>query len=132
MSSYPKTVHQMRDFLLHKGYEPAVVEETIERLVVGEFLDDRKYTTLMLQSEVCRKWKPIYVVEQKLRLRGVDRRLIDEEKESMSTEIQEWMRTKIEQLHNRYIERWYDIWKTVQSITAKWYAYDLVKSVCGV
>lgn len=131
VSRYPKTVKQLREFLLRKGYAPDAVETVVERLQAHGILDDTVYARLTLQSEVCRKGKPLSVIEQKLRVKGVDKTILQELQEELAGELEEGMRGRIVRLRERLLARWYDHMKILQNITAKGYPYWLVKEVTG-
>jgi len=132
ISHYPKTVADLKRFLLRKWYDVDTVESALSRLIELWFLDDATYTRLVLASEVCRKGKPIYVVEQKLLLKGVDRDIISQERSEVEEEIQEGMRERIGILAERLWDRWYETMKILQNLSGKGYPYDLVKEIVGI
>lgn len=129
LARYPKTSHELGLQLQKKWYASEEIAATIEKLQQVWFLDDRLYAEMYLRSEVGRKGKPLFVIQQKLYKKWVDRDLIAElvgEEEEMLLAGQ---REKIAKEIHRRQERWLDRQHITKKLQSRWYAFRAIQDV---
>ena len=124
----PKTEYQLRLQLLKKKYWEDEIENTINYLKKEKFLDDKKYAQMYFESEVMKKWKPIYVIKSKLYQKWVDKEYIKEVIDKFEDEINEWIQKWIQKEINKLKSRWYEWFDIIQKLSRKWYKIDDIKS----
>lgn len=128
ISIYPKTEQELKTKLYTKKYNETDIEYTIDFLKKKGFLDDKKFATLYIQSELVKKGKVAYLVKQKLLQKGVDKVTIEGCFASAEDDIHEWVqeriRKEIEKLKKKWLE-WYDI---IIKIAQKWYKISDIKA----
>ena len=78
LSKYPKTEKELRIKMYQHGYDSQMVMKTLEKLKVENFLNDKMFAESYLNSEVMRKGKPLFLVQQKLTMKGIDPKIIAE------------------------------------------------------
>ena len=130
ISRYPKTENNLRQFLLRKWYDLEEINEAINRLKKLWMINDALYIELYLESEVWRQWKPLFLIQQKLYQKWVDRDLVS----SITTELEEWlyewMRKKIYSEYERLSIREHDRQTIIKKLVQKGYPYNLVMETC--
>ncbi|MBU0626112.1 recombination regulator RecX [Patescibacteria group bacterium] len=72
----PKTEQDLRIKLFQKGYSSDEVAHTMEILKHKKYIDDEAFAQMYINSEVIRKGKPLVIVSQKLRQKGIEKELI--------------------------------------------------------
>ena len=87
INRYPKTEQELRVKLLTKHYDEEDIDRTIAWLKKMSRVDDAQFARLYFQSEGVKKWKPSYVVKQKLLQKWVDKALIERTMKQMDAEI---------------------------------------------
>lgn len=132
ISRYPKTEHTLRQFLLRKWYSLEEINEAMNRLKKLWMINDALYTELYLESEVWRQWKPLFLIQQKLYQKWIDRDLVS----SVIIEIEEWlynwMRKKIYSEFERLSVRDYAEQTIIKKLVQKGYPYSLVMETCSI
>ena len=78
LEARPRSVTEVRRRLTGAGYQPALVEGAIERLLELGMLDDRAFAGAWLASRDRARPRGERVLRQELLQKGVDRALIDE------------------------------------------------------
>lgn len=124
IARYPKTIHGLRQKLVSKGFDEEEIHDTIQRLKESKLLDDVLYTELYLRSEVCRKWKSLFQVKQKLWQRWVATEIVDDMIESMNKELSYWMLVRLQKLathETKWKEHFY------QKMRQRGYPFDLIQ-----
>ena len=96
LSRYPKSSFELWKQLKKKWYEDQEIGETIEKLENIWFLDDALYADMYIHSEVVRKWKPVYLIKQKLHQKWIDRTIVEEVCMTYEEEIIAGQHAKIE------------------------------------
>lgn len=91
--------------LKKKGYEEIERIETIARLQEIGMLDDRMYAEMYLRSEVERKGKPLFVIQQKLYQKGVNKDIITILVYDMEEELHRGQIQKIQKEINKLREK---------------------------
>lgn len=124
---FPKTEKELEIQLLKKGYAKEDIEKTINYLKEETYLDDRKFVNLYLNSEVVRKWKPIFVVKWKLLSKWVDKEMLEEIIDSMEEDIEWGIMNKIEQESKKLKAKWLDWITIIRKLLSKWYKLDAIK-----
>ena len=76
VSKSMKTKRQVKDYLISKGYLPAIVDYCTSKLIEYKFVDDDEYCKSYVRSY--KKNKGAKLLEQELRSKGIDFNLIDQ------------------------------------------------------
>ncbi len=71
LSRSPKTILQMKQYLTGKGYDQAIIEQVIGRLLSYSFLDDDAFTRQFIDSRVRSKPKSIFALKYELKQKGI-------------------------------------------------------------
>jgi regulatory protein len=72
-----RSVKEMRDRLKAKGFDPAIIEATVDFLKKTQFLDDELFARLWVASRV-KKPLGFRRIRQELKLKGIEPGLIEE------------------------------------------------------
>ena len=72
----PRTEHEVSERLLLRGYEPAAVQEALERLRRVSLLDDRAFLRAFVRRELLRRPESGSALKSRLRRRGVPAELL--------------------------------------------------------
>ena len=111
LSKYPKTEKELRIKMYQQGYDSQIVMRTLEKLKLENFLNDKMFAESYLNSEVMRKGKPLFLVQQKLTMKGIDPKIIAELSNQFAEDIQPnqeglYMATLVDQ-DNVRCEMWF-------------------------
>ena len=126
---YPKTEKELRAKLLEKWYPEKHVDETMQVLKEKKYVDDNVFARLYIESELVKKGKPAYNVQQKLYQKGVDRSIVQHTMQELEEDIWEWTKRKIEKEIEKYKDKWLDGFEIIQKIAGKWYPIASIKRV---
>ena len=74
----PRSIAETRQHLQKKEYPDAVVERVVERLTAVELLDDAAFARYWVEQRETFKPRSKIALQQELRLKGIDRTLIEE------------------------------------------------------
>lgn len=127
LNRYPKTHKEMVMQLRKKWYIEEEINPTMRELEAKKYINDRQFVDLYLNSEVIKKWKPMYAVKAKLLQKWVDKRLIDEVAFEYEKEIDEWMIQKIMKEIDKHDRNWIDPISIIQKLQMKWYSIKIIK-----
>ena len=108
LSKYPKTEKELRIKMYQHGYDSQMVMKTLEKLKVENFLNDKMFAESYLNSEVMRKGKPLFLVQQKLTMKGIDPKIIAELSNQFAEDIQEGIENRIQKEINQYKKKGVD------------------------
>ena len=129
ISRYPKTVYELTIQLRKKWYTQEEIEWAIAKLAQDKYVDDRQYCELYFNSEVVRKWKPVYHIMSKLKQKWVDKYLVKEVAEEMEEEMKEGQKFKLRKEMNLMKWRGIDGVVIIQKLQGRWYSFRLIKEV---
>lgn len=131
LNRYPQTVLSMKKQLQKKWYEDEEIENTLHMLIEKRYLDDRNYAYLYLNSEVGRKWKPLFVIQQKLQQKWVQSSILEDIIEKYKDEFLLWIQEKLKKEIMRMGEKWMQTQKIIQRLQGRWYGYREIQAVIG-
>lgn len=123
----PKTEKEMRTQLMKKWYFLEEIEETIVALKAKQYINDRQFAELYLNSEVAKKGKPLLLIQQKLIFKWIDKDVVREVAATMDDEISDGTITRIIKEIDKYSLRETDPVSIIHKLLAKWYKLDDVK-----
>jgi Uncharacterized protein conserved in bacteria len=129
LSKYPKTEKELRIKMYQHGYDSQMVMKTLEKLKVENFLNDKMFAESYLNSEVMRKGKPLFLVQQKLTMKGIDPKIIAELSNQFSEDIQEGIENRIQKEINQYKKKGVDGFEIIQKLMRKGYRLADIKKV---
>ena len=111
------------------GYDSQMVMKTLEKLKVENFLNDKMFAESYLNSEVMRKGKPLFLVQQKLTMKGIDPKIIAELSNQFAEDIQEGIENRIQKEINQYKKKGVDGFEIIQKLMRKGYRLADIKKV---
>jgi regulatory protein len=129
LEKYPKTEQELRIKLFQKGYNTEQIERTFVALRKQGRIDDKKYAEAYLNSQIANKGKPMYIIKQKLKQKGIQENMINEYIKKNEKDLQEGIYEKIRKDIKQYKQKgveWFDI---IQKLMKKGYKLDDIKSV---
>lgn len=129
ISKYPKTEKELRIKLYQQGYDSEMVMRTLEKLKAENFVNDQLFAESYLNSEVIRKGKPLFVIKQKLELKGIDKALLAQLMEKYAEDIQEGILQGIEKEIKQYKKKGVDGFEIIQKLMRKGYRLGDIKRV---
>lgn len=129
LSKYPKTEKELRIKMYQHGYDSQMVMKTLEKLKVENFLNDKMFAESYLNSEVMRKGKPLFLVQQKLTMKGIDPKIIAELSNQFAEDIQEGIENRIQKEINQYKKKGIDGFEIIQKLMRKGYRLADIKKV---
>ena len=129
LSKYPKTEKELRIKMYQHGYDSQMVMKTLEKLKVENFLNDKMFAESYLNSEVMRKGKPLFLIQQKLTMKGIDPKIIAELSQAFAEDIQEGIENRIQKEINQYKKKGVDGFEIIQKLMRKGYRLADIKKV---
>lgn len=129
LSKYPKTEKELRIKMYQHGYDSQMVMKTLEKLKVENFLNDKMFAESYLNSEVMRKGKPLFLVQQKLTMKGIDPKIIADLSNQFAEDIQEGIENRIQKEINQYKKKGVDGFEIIQKLMRKGYRLEDIKKV---
>lgn len=129
LSKYPKTEKELRIKMYQHGYDSQMVMKTLEKLKVENFLNDKMFAESYLNSEVMRKGKPLFLVQQKLTMKGIDPKIIAELSNQFAEDIQEGIENRIQKEINQYKKKGVDGFEIIHKLMRKGYRLADIKKV---
>lgn len=129
LSKYPKTEKELRIKMYQHGYDSQMVMKTLEKLKVENFLNDKMFAESYLNGEVMRKGKPLFLVQQKLTMKGIDPKIIAELSNQFAEDIQEGIENRIQKEINQYKKKGVDGFEIIQKLMRKGYRLADIKKV---
>ena len=127
INRYPKTEQELKVKLLTKHYSEEDIEKTMSWLKKMKRVDDEQFARLYFQSESVKKWKPPYLVKQKLIQKGVNKGIIEKIFTHLETEIDEWIIARIQKEIEKLKKKWLDWFDIITKISQKWYRIGDIK-----
>jgi len=83
----PRSVHEVRHKLTTMGYRATIVDEVVVRLTDLRYLDDEAFTRAWVESRDRSRPRGEHALRRELRLKGVDRTLVDEVLDQRRNEV---------------------------------------------
>lgn len=132
LNRYPKTHKEMVLQLRKKWYTEEDIVPTMRELETKKYINDRQFVDLYLNSEVIKKWKPMFSVKWKLLQKWVDKHLIEEVAHEYEKDINDGMIQKIIKEVDKLTEKWLDWIVIVQKLQMKWYSVKIIRQALEV
>ena len=129
LSRYPKTEQEIRIILYKKWYDSEDIAHCMEVLKKNDFINDEKFTDSFLYSEVEKKWRPLFIIKQKLIQRWIDKSLLNKKISEQQDELTEWMRKNIRKEIDIYKKKWIDWFDIIQKLMRRGYQLADIKAV---
>ena len=129
LSRYPKTEQEIRIILYKKWYNSEDIQHCLEVLKKNDFINDEKFVESFLYSEVEKKWRPLFIIKQKLIQRWIDKWLLAEKISENQEDLTEWMRKAIRKELDVYKKKWVDWFDSIQKLMRRWYQLADIKAV---
>lgn len=129
LSHYPKTEQEIRIILYKKWYNSEDVQHCLEVLKKNDFVNDEKFADSFLYSEVEKKWRPLFIIRQKLIQRWIDKWLLAKKILEQQDELTQWMRKAIRKELDVYKRKWVDGFDSIQKLMRRWYQLADIKAV---
>ncbi len=127
LSKYPKTEKEMRLQLLKKWYSEDEIDKAIKWLKKEKYIDDRLWAQMYLNSEVIKKWKPLWIVVKKLYHKGISKEIVNQLIKKMEEELQVWQINKLIKEINKLKQKWLEGFEIVKKLMSRGYSYDILK-----
>ena len=129
LSRYPKTEQEIRIILYKKWYNSEDISHCMDVLKKNDFINDEKFTESFLYSEVEKKWRPLFIIKQKLIQRWIDKWLLARKISEQQEELAEWMRKTIRKELDIYKNKWVDGFDSIQKLMRRGYQLADIKAV---
>ena len=129
ISRYPKTEQEIRIILYKKWYNSEDIQHCMNTLKKNDFINDEKFTESFLYSEVEKKWRPLFIIKQKLIQRWIDKWLLAKKISENQEELTSWMRKAIKKEIETYKKKWVDGFDIIQKLMRRWYQLADIKAV---
>ncbi|MFW5648567.1 MAG: hypothetical protein ACOCG5_05725 [Candidatus Alkaliphilus sp. MAG34] len=78
LSFRPRTEQEMCTYLTRKGYENAVIDKVLEKLLYYEYLDDKQYAINYISSAIGAQKKSSDIVKSELIRKGISMEIIED------------------------------------------------------
>ena len=72
-----RSTKEIKDYLARKKFEDATIAASIEKLNELKFLNDEEFARSWIESRQKHKGKSKFVLKQELRMKGIDKSMID-------------------------------------------------------
>ena len=129
LSRYPKTEEEMRIILYKKWYNSDDIHRCMDVLKRNDFINDEKFTDSFLYSEVAKKWRPLFIIKQKLIQRWIDKWLLLKKISEQQEDLVDWMHKAIKKEIEIYKKKWVDWFDIIQKLMRRWYQLADIKAV---
>ena len=127
LSRTPKTVKMMKTTLLWKWFPFEEVEETLNRLIASDYLNDRAFCEAYIRSEVINKGKSLNLIKKKFYEKGMPQDIVEETIQYMEEELEESKNGNLARDIRKFSQQWHDILKIYEKLTRKGHRYDDIK-----
>lgn len=129
----PRTIKEMQNYLLTKGYEAEIVQRIINKLIAERYLDDEEFARQWVAERLRLKQKGPFVLREELRQKGVEQSLIEKalgflEDEEQLEACLRIAQKKWNQLKNKEAETFVQRQKLMIYLQRKGYSFDIIQS----
>ncbi len=131
----PRSTHEIRDYLHHKGYSPETVETAVGGLTERGYLDDIAFARWWAENRAQFQPRGPHLIRQELRRKGVTSVTIDdtlaEQAETVDTDAQALAlaRIKLRTFHKNGLEPDVITRRLSGLLARRGYGYDIVRTV---
>ena len=119
----------MRIILYKKWYNSDDIHRCMDVLKRNDFINDEKFADSFLYSEVAKKWRPLFIIKQKLIQRWIDKWLLIKKISEQQDNLVDWMRKTIKKEIEIYKKKWVDWFDIIQKLMRRWYQLADIKAV---
>ena len=111
------------------SYNSEDIKHCMDVLKKNDFINDEKFADSFLYSEVARKWRPLFIIKQKLIQRWINKWLLTKKITEQQEELVQWMRNSIRKELDHYKKKWIDWFDSIQKLMRRWYQLADIKYV---
>lgn len=129
IGKYPKTEKELTIKCYQQWYDSEDVARTLERLKKDNFVNDELFAQSYINSEVIKKWKPLFSITQKLELRGIDKSIITSIVQNTQEDIQGGIYQGIGKEIDQYKKKGVEGFDIIQKLLRKGYRLADIKKV---
>lgn len=124
---FPKTEKELRIQLIKKWYYESDIDQTMTFLKSKNYINDRTFAKLYIESELVNKGKAPMLVTQKLLQKGLDKQIVTELLYKYQDTIQSGVQERLAKEIAGYKQRWYEWVQIIQKLMGRWYSYRDIK-----
>ncbi|MCD4718442.1 MAG: recombination regulator RecX [Desulfobacula sp.] len=77
LSYKPRTIHEMQKYIKKKGFSEDIIEKVIATLLEKNYLNDKDFARLFIESKVRNKPKSKFALQYELKKKGISPSIID-------------------------------------------------------
>jgi regulatory protein len=77
LSYRPKSVYEIEEYIKKKGFDKSIVKKTVEILIKRNYLNDKDFTKLYIETMVRNRPKSKFAIEFALKKKGIDLSIIE-------------------------------------------------------
>jgi regulatory protein len=126
LATRPRSVSEMRDYLLRKQFSESDIDSAITKLEQSNYLNDQNFAELWVENRMRLNPKSSSVLSAELVKKGIDRDIISEVLSSLSYEDQ--LASLISIIESKaHQTRYKDKQKIIEYLARKGYSYGLIK-----
>lgn len=129
INRYPKTAFELRLQLRKKKYTDDDIDAAMTVLEEKNYVNDYEFAKLYYSSEVARKWKPVYMVTQKLRQKWVSQDILDELQHHLRDDLQEGVYSKLDREMDKLKAKWHTWFDIIRKLQTRGYSLRDIKTV---
>jgi len=78
LAHQPRSIRQMNEFLVKKGYDEDMINKTIEKLLEQKYLDDEIFTRTFVENRINHKPKSKFALACELNKKGIKSAIIED------------------------------------------------------
>ncbi len=123
----PRSVHEMRDYLKRKDYEPELIEKILNALSEREYLDDEKFAKAWVESRRLLKHTSKRRLQSELQQKRIPADIIARVLEADETDEQEVLKDVVAKKRSQ--SRYQDDQKLIAYLLRQGFNYDDIKTV---
>lgn len=130
LSFRPRSVKEAYDYLVRKNFTEDTINHILKRLIDLKFLNDEDFGRLWIESRQKYKGKSKFILKSELRLKGLNRELIDE---LVSESMDELEAAKIafekkKKLYSKFSKEEFNK-KMAAFLSRRGFSYDIIRKL---
>lgn len=133
LSYRPRTVEELRNHLLGKGFEGDHCHEVTSQMQKLGYLNDREYAKQWIQERKNARPRGKYLLRQELLRRGIDKEIADDviDQELTSDEAMQMIKTLVDKKYrNAHFSDFYELkMKMIPFLQRKGFSFELILAV---